>query len=90
MPIAVSVCIFIFVQGIEDFIVLVGVETVVERLKLESEVRDQLRETEACLRSLKADMANLSNGAADIGSFLPVNAHTSNLSDSDSGATPRL
>jgi hypothetical protein len=88
LPIAVSVCVFILVRGIENFIVLVGVEAVVERLKLDSDVRDQLRETEACLRSLKADMAKLSTGAK-IGSFLPINTHTT-LGDSDLGATPRL
>ena len=62
MPIAVSACVFILVGDIERFIVLDVVEGLVELQDLEDDLRRQLRETEACLRSLKADMVELSTG----------------------------
>ena len=46
----------------ERLIVLDVVEGLVERQDLEDDLRRQLRETEACLRSLKADMVGLSTG----------------------------
>jgi hypothetical protein len=69
------------------FIVLDVVEGLVERQDLEDDLRRQLRETEACLRSLKADMAKLSTGD-DADSFLPINAHAM-LGDSDTGTILR-
>ena len=46
----------------ERLIVLDVVEGLMERQDLKDDLRRQLRETEACLRSLKADMVGLSTG----------------------------
>jgi hypothetical protein len=78
----VSVCVFIPVRGIEGFIVLVGVEAVVERLRLDSDVREQLKEAEANIHSLKAKLAKLSTGADTV----PINAYAT-LGESNTGAT---
>jgi hypothetical protein len=81
LPIAVSVCVFILVRGIEHFKVLVVVEELVEQHKVDSDLRNRLKETEAYADLLKA-------GLSDINSFLPINARTS-IGDSDTGATLR-
>ena len=62
MPIAVSVCVFILVRGIEYFKVLVVVEELVEQHKVDSDLRNRLKETEAYADLLKA-------GLSDINSF---------------------
>jgi hypothetical protein len=83
----VSVCEFILVGGIERFIVLVGLEAIVEQQMLDSDLRRQLEEANACVRLLKTDLAEMST--EETGSFLPINTHTT-LSDSDTGATLHL
>jgi hypothetical protein len=55
----VSPCSFILVGGIERFIVLVGVEAMAERLKLDSDLRQRLEDTEAYLRILNTKMGKL-------------------------------
>lgn len=70
-------------RRIEHFIVLVVVQGLVERQGLEGVLRHQLKETEACVRHLKAELANFRAGA-DVG--LPANAHTM-LGNSDAWAT---
>lgn len=58
-----SACIFILVGGHERFIVLVGVEGVVERQRLDNELRHRLKRSEANVRSLKARLAKVLPGA---------------------------
>jgi hypothetical protein len=77
----VSVCVFIFVGGIERFVVLDVVEAMVERLKLDSDLRQELNEAEVYIRSLKTMLADVSTE----GDIFPINAHTM-LGDSDTGA----
>jgi hypothetical protein len=68
LPVAVSVCMFILVGGIKRFIVQVGVDGVMERLKVDSDLRHRLKRSD--LRSLK--LIKLSTGA----DIVPINAHT--------------
>ena len=58
-----SVRVFILVGGIECFIVLVGVEGVVERQKLDNDLRHRLKRSETNVRSLKARLAKVLPGA---------------------------
>ena len=76
-----SVCAFILAGGLERFLVLVGVEAITERQKVDNGLRRELEETEAYVHSLKAKLAKCSR--TDTG---PVNAHTA-PGDSDTGAT---
>jgi hypothetical protein len=80
----VSVYAFILVGGLERFIVLVGVEAITERQKVDNDLRHELEETEAYVHSLKAKLAKCSTGTDTD----PVNAHTT-PGDSDTGATQR-
>ena len=48
-----SVCVFILVRGIEYSIVLEGVEAIVERLKLDRDLKRQLEHSEAEVALLK-------------------------------------
>ena len=50
---------FILVGGIERFIVLVGVEAMAERLKLDSDLRQRFEDTEAYLHFLTTTMGKL-------------------------------
>jgi hypothetical protein len=74
----VSDCVFILVGGIKRFIVLDAVERMVEREKLDRNLRQDYNEAEDYIRSLTAMLADLSNGA-----------NSSTLGDSDTGATQR-
>jgi hypothetical protein len=67
----VSVCVFTLVGGIERFIVLVVVEGLVEQRKVDGNLRQRLKKSEAYARSLKAKLAKLSIGPSSI-----INAHT--------------
>jgi len=60
----VSVCVFILVGGIDRFTVLVVAERMVEREKLDSDLRDRLQETEAYVHRLEAELANVLTGEA--------------------------
>jgi hypothetical protein len=66
----VSVCVFILVGGLERFTVLVGVEAMAERQKLDNNVRQELKETEAYVHALKAKLAKCSTDT------VPVNSYT--------------
>ena len=62
MLIAVSICVFIFVGGLERFIVLGGVEAMAERQRLDNDLRQRPRDTEAYANYLRRELTNLSNG----------------------------
>jgi hypothetical protein len=52
----VSVCGFILIGGIERFVVLVGVE---EMAELDDDLRQQLKDAEADIHNLKAQLAKV-------------------------------
>lgn len=68
------------------FIVLVVVEGLVEQHKVDSDLRNQLKKTEAYARFLKSKLTNLPTGD-DISSSLPCDTHTA-LDNSNTGASP--
>ena len=72
-----SVCGFIFIGGIQRFVVLVGVEAMAET---DDDLRRQLREAEIEIRDLKTAMAEVLTGG-----HCSINAHTA-LGDSDTGS----
>jgi hypothetical protein len=76
-PIAVSARVFIPIEGIEHFIVLVVVQGLVERQGIEGVLRHQLKETEAVVHHLEARLAKFSTGI-DVGHgfCLPTDAPT--------------
>lgn len=51
-----GVCVFILVGGTERFIVLIGVEAMAERLKLDSDLRRRFEETETYAHLLNTEM----------------------------------
>ena len=57
-----------------------------EQHKVDSDLRNQLKKTEAYARFLKSKLTNLPTGD-DIGSSLPCNTHTA-LDNSITGASP--
>jgi hypothetical protein len=59
-PIAVSVRVFILVGGIEHFIVLIGVEAMAERLRVDSDMQRRVEETEAYAYFMNMEMTDLS------------------------------
>jgi hypothetical protein len=75
-------CVYVLVRGGDRFIVLGSVEAVVERLKLDSDLRHRLEESEANVHDLKTTLAKVSTRANTV----PINAHTG---DSYMGATLR-
>ena len=58
------VCVFILVGGLERFTVLVGIEAMAERQKLDDDLRNQLKETEAYANYLKTELTDLSNSVS--------------------------
>ena len=62
------------VGGIERFVVLDGVESLVEQLKLNSGTQDRLKEAEAYIRFLNATVDTFPTGA-DTDPFLPNISH---------------
>jgi hypothetical protein len=81
----VSVYVFILVRGTEHYIVLEGVETMVEQKKLDRDLRRQLEEREAEVAFLKTKSFHCST-EADTGSGLPIYTE---LGGPDTGATLR-
>ena len=75
------------VGGIECFVVLDGVESLVEQLKLNNGTQDRLKEAEAYIRFLDAKVDKFPTGA-DTGSFLP-NIYHKTPADSNTFATLR-
>ena len=68
-------CVLILVGGIERFVVLEGVESMAEQLKLDNDTRDRLKQAEAYIRFLSAKVDKFPTGA-DTGSFLPNNYYS--------------
>jgi hypothetical protein len=78
----VSVCVFIPVGGIERFIVLDAVEVIVERQKVDNDLRQRLQGSESRVRQLKASLACHSTEEDIVTSMLTL------LEDPDRGAWP--
>ena len=58
-----SVCGLFLTGGIERFVVLVGVEAIMERQELDDALRNRLKISEANVRSLKTRLAKVLPGA---------------------------
>jgi hypothetical protein len=68
--------VFILVRGTEHFIVLEGVEAMVERQKLDRDLRHRLQDSEAEVAFLKLTCATQHSIKEETGPSLPINPHT--------------